>query len=298
MKTLSARLPLVRGIGIALSLTLTATGAFAVLTTRRATSVSVDDAVLRFRGAETAPDAGGPASPLPSAEPAAGGAAPGQPMGKTSGQSGVTNAGPARYEVREGVYVYDTRGYEETDALTGSRHDYPSQTGVSVWKTDCGMRSRWQPLNERWDEAEFCLNERGTSFRKFTTYHEFFSKGDTQSFDCPESAYVFMYSGRAGDSWKFDCTGQGAEITSSVSVIGPEQVTVSGKPMEAIRYRYELSLRGRNRGTQIQERWIAVDSGFLLKITQHADMETDSPFGTVKYFEQYTTTLHSTEPRK
>ena len=59
------------------------------------------------------------------------------------------------------MYVYDTAGFETTDALTGGRHDYPAQTTITVQDAGCGSVQRWQPLDQRWDETETCRVDAG-----------------------------------------------------------------------------------------------------------------------------------------
>ena len=55
-----------------------------------------------------------------------------------------------------GLYLYATTGFETTDALAGSRHEYPAQTYMTIQPGGCGTQVRWQALDQRWDEYDFC----------------------------------------------------------------------------------------------------------------------------------------------
>jgi len=57
--------------------------------------------------------------------------------------------------IEDGVYVYDTKGFEQTNALGGARHDYPAESTITVQHGGCGWTTRWQPLQERWEQWQF-----------------------------------------------------------------------------------------------------------------------------------------------
>ena len=64
--------------------------------------------------------------------------------------------GPGDY----GLYVYATTGYETTDALAGARHDYPAETYLTIQPGGCGTLVRWQPLEQRYEEWDYCPDGR------------------------------------------------------------------------------------------------------------------------------------------
>lgn len=285
--------------------------------------VTVDDALSRFR--ESTPDAG-PAGAAPepgaapttapavgSAPPAGGGAAgaattaPGavsSQAGAAGSSSGATRPGAATTNAPtmpapDGVYVYATQGYESTNALGGARHDYPAETPATMRRASCGGYTfRWEPLRERWDDSELCPDGDATSIRRFSTYHEFYQRGQQQDFTCPSTSHVYRPNAPAGSTWTWQCTARDSAIDSKVTVIGIESVTVQGKEVRTSRVLYESKMTGANRGTQRQERWLDVSTGMNVRVKTDIDAEVDAPFGTFHYEEHYTITLTSMTPRR
>lgn len=246
--------------------------------------------------------AGAPASPSPAAPP----------TGGRNGATGVSSSsGPAAApprttepsstatspDLEEGVYAYLTEGFEATNALGGARHDYPEETPVTMRRTACGWTQRWQPLNERWDESALCRGDGSLDVHRFTTYHEFFQRGQQQQFDCPPGSAVHRKDAAPGATWSWRCTAGASAIDTVVTVVGPEPVVVEGQEVPAVRVRYESTMTGGNRGTQVQERWIRAD-GLNLRIKTDIDTEADSPFGAVHYEEHYVITIASLRPRR
>lgn len=275
-------------------------------------AVTMDAAVEQFHrdkeaggptGTSIAPDG----SPVPDAAPEAdagpGAVAPTGPAATGGGSSQTTRnsetgAPPPRpVQEGEGVYPHTTTGYEETDAMGGSRHDYPSETPVAHRRTDCGLITRWQPLKERWDESSFCQVDQALEIRTFTTYHEFFQKGDRQDYRCPPGSVVFDRREPAGASWMWNCDTAKASIDTQTRVIGIEQMTIEGVTMDTVHMHYESRLSGATEGTQVQDRWIEPDSGLVVRVKSEMTAQTDSPFGRVGYEEQYDITMKSLKPR-
>ena len=235
--------------------------------------------------------AAGAAPPTPGPAPAPSSSGP--PSGEPAPPS--TISGPDAIE--EGVYAFTTEGYEATNALGGARHDYPTETPVTMRRTACGWTQRWQPLAERWDESELCRTDTGMDVRRFTTYHEFFQKSQQQQFDCPPGSSVHQRDAGPGATWAWRCVSGPSAIDTVVTVVGPEVVVVEGREIPATRVHYESTMTGANRGSQKQDRWIRSD-GLNLRIKTDIDTEADSPFGPVHYEEHYVITIASLTPRR
>ena len=273
-------------------------------------AVTIDAAVEQFhRDREAGGSTGtsiaaeGPAAAEGSAEPSAtagtptpaGGApAPGKPS-PTTAKAGAAPAPPPR--AGEGVYPHATKGYEETDALGGSRHDYPSETPVAHRRTDCGLVTRWQPLKERWDESSFCQVDQALEIRTFSTYHEFFQKGDRQDYRCPPGSVVFDRREPAGSTWMWNCNTAESSIDTQTTVVGTEPMTIEGVTMDTVHMHYESKLTGANEGTQVQDRWIEPESGLVVRVKSDVTAQVDSPFGRVSYEEHYDIRMNSLKPR-
>lgn len=269
---------------------------------RGPSEVSVDKAVEQFRAAETVADQPSQDAPRDDAKtvdeaPEAASressaqAAPTVPEGKATS---AKKSGALPYPV-PGVWVYDTDGYEETDALAGQRHDYPEETTMTIRHEGCGWSNRWQPLEERWEETEFCEDAKGSRLKRYTMYHEFFQRGAREEFDC--EGYVYKKDAKPGDSWRTTCSSPQTKVDMKVTFVRVEELDIGGTKVASKRMHYDVTTTGGNRGKMIQERWLADDPRSMLKMTQDAKLDVDSPFGAVGYTEKYTVELASLEPR-
>lgn len=299
---------------------LAGTGGTVVWLREKPSAVSLDDAVAQFRGdaqaapsagtAEPAPD-GGPA-PGPAADPAAapdGTAAPNAP-GQPAPAAGpapaaMPGSGPAPGQPPavgsrwpdEGVYSFRTEGGGETNALGGARHDYPAEVPVIVRRGGCGYTVRWQPLNERWDEWEFCADGASRPMARISTYHEFFQRGQRQDFACnhPE----MLPAGQPpGSTQQWECQSANSKVVSTTTVVGNETLEVGGQQAQVLHVRYDVTFSGANEGSQQMEWWLHLDTGLPLKMARDLTVKSDSPFGKVDYRERFTSAALSLTPRR
>ena len=295
--------------GLCLAMAMTAAS---LLYLRQGPEPVTEDAALdafRRAGAEQQglTEAAGATSTSVASMTAGGGAGAAPPGGAgaptAAGAAGATAtktpAGPPPLQpTTEGVYAYATEGYEYTDALGGSRHDYPSETYAVVTAGHCGRTFSWKPLEERWDETDFCAVGRTFEIRRFTNYHEFFQRGARNDYTCAPGQRVFIADATPGQTWTWKCEGGGGGVATKVTMIGREQLTVAGKPIETMRLKYESTITGVNRGTQVQERWVQPDGGVFVRIVTDVVADVESPFGPVKYEEHYRIDLKSLTPRR
>jgi hypothetical protein len=205
----------------------------------------------------------------------------------------VTGAGePGDY----GVYSYTTTGYETTDALAGGRHDYPATTYLTIQPGGCGELVRWQPLEERYEEWEFCAD--GT-MRGFISFHEWFRVANTDVWQCPAPAPV---QGETGAAWTTECTRAGGEETGQASktlayeVLGLEAVTIGGEPVQALHVRITGVERGSTRGTSVSEMWFLPGTNLPVRWVEQRDTTSDSRIGEVSYSEHFEAMLTSLRP--
>jgi hypothetical protein len=269
--------------------------------------VTVDDALAQFRrrsAAASQPDAGGAAAPTTSSSAPAAAApdpsrAPASAARSKGGAGGPsqTAAVSSAPRPRPGVYLYKTSGYETVDVAGGARHDYPSQTTVTVTVEGCGWNERWQPLEERWDETGMCARPTSSTARDFRSYHEFFKKSQEQHFTCPDGTEVARYDQSVGAQWSWTCSSGPSRFDTTTTFVGMETLVVGGQPVSAARFHHAGVMTGANRGTQVQERWVDPSTGLSLMVKNDIDAEADSPFGTVRYREHYSLDLASLTPR-
>jgi hypothetical protein len=91
----------------------------------------------------------------------------------STGPSGVAVSLPAA-----GVYRYATTGSEHVDALGGTTHTYPATTTVTVTAAGCGVQTRWDALQERWNIRQLCLGDGGIVSGAYTDFHRFYGQDD------------------------------------------------------------------------------------------------------------------------
>jgi hypothetical protein len=270
--------------------------------------VTVDAAVKRYRAAQAMAEAAvtttsttAPAAlsttAVPRSSAAASRSAPVTPA-KAATAAPATAATPPQETIKDGVYVYDTKGYEATSALGGARHDYPAQSTITVQHGGCGWTTRWQPLQERWEQWQFCANGAEVTTNHLSMYHEFFHRQQQQDFDCPPGSVVKPAQPSVGQRWAFTCTSPNAAAANSFTVLDTEPFTVAGRQVQALHIRTESKLTGINDGTQVQEQWLQRTTGVLLRRVLDNDCMADSPFGKVHYEEHYSLQLSSLDPSR
>jgi hypothetical protein len=264
-----------------------------------ATAVSVDTALERWRAI---PSAAAPAETVATTTTtvAAGVAPESGAREAATGAPAIAEPAPApppAAEPEQGVYVQATQGHEETDALGGARHDYPAETPFSVSANDCGLTFRWQPLEERWDRWDLCRTPAGLEARRFTTFHSFFRRTQQQEFDCT-GAILVPTDMTVGRTWDWACTNAGGRAMSHTTIVGVEPIDVGGERVDAVHVRFENTFEGANAGTGTIDWWLHPDTGLPVRMAADMDTDSDSPFGRVRYREQFTSTMTALAPRR
>lgn len=273
--------------------------------------VTADVALEQFRATPTATDgstsaaapaptaaAPGPGAAAPTSAPASSGAPAGQPAPAAPSGTAPEPGAAVPSQPRDGVYAYRTTGYEEVEAFGGARHDYPAETYMTVRRKGCGIVMRWQPLKERWDESDHCVQGSNITMERFAMYHEFFRQGETQDYTCDPGSHVHRAGQPAGASWKVRCASpEFGTIDMTSRVVGIETVAVGGESRRAVRMHYNAKISGSSEGTQIQERWFDEATGLMLRITTEVDANVETPLGRTPYRERYRIDLLSMQPR-
>lgn len=198
----------------------------------------------------------------------------------------------------EGVYVYDTTGFEEVDALGGARHDYPAQTSIVHRREGCGATETWQPFRDRRDVRQLCAEPGRHRMAYFDATRSFFGQTDTRRLECDEGASAFVADARPGDVFEFRCVQEGADAANRVEILGVETVVVGGQPVEAVHSRATSQVTGGASGSSEIESWVHPETGLTLKRISVLDGSEPGPGGKVSYHEEYTLVLRSLEPRR
>ncbi|MBI5158111.1 MAG: hypothetical protein HZA58_08910 [Acidimicrobiia bacterium] len=188
-----------------------------------------------------------------------------------------------------GVYRYATTGFEEVDALAGARHDYPTETYLTIGAGPCGTMARWDALVERWVEWDHC----GPAFAVTGTrgYHEWFGVPDLEHESCPEPLPLVpdaavSVAGVTGDTTE----------TYTITPLGAEDLVEAGATVTTDHVRVSSVLSGATSGAANVEVWVL--PGTVLVVRTTVDRHTTSPsrIGDVHYDEIYTLMLVSLTP--
>lgn len=310
-----------RVLAVAIGALLAVQGVVVVAHSRdRATPVSVDVALDRFRTAATAPSssttvaeapvaAGDPAEgdlthqPAPPGEPDATPAADPPPAPAPAAPSEAAPEDPAASapapapQPRPGVYTYRTDGYEKVDALGGRTHTYPEETTITYWADGCGVRALWAPLEQRYDERLLCAGPGGTEMRWFESSHAFFGQTDTRRVVCDAPSVVHPAPATPGQEWTFRCADERTDAISRSRVVGVAPVTVGGAARPAVHMEVTTSVTGDSRAESKLEVWLDQETGLALRQIFALDGTSPGPSGDVTYTERYELVLTSVEPR-
>jgi hypothetical protein len=196
-----------------------------------------------------------------------------------------------------GVYRYRTTGDESIDVLGGAHHTYPAESTITVTPDGCGVRLRWDVLQERRDEWRLCPTPAGLAEAWTLQYHEFFKQPDPEELVCPADTLLLPIEPVAGAAWDAACTLANTPEPQHFEVVGHETVTVAGAPVAAIHLRQSVELGGDNFEHTTTDWWLA-PTGLPLRSVQTKSSRSSSPIGPVTYSEQYTIELESLEPLK
>jgi len=197
--------------------------------------------------------------------------------------------------IPEGVYVYDTSGFEKTDALTGVTHRYPRST-IAIAAHECGVSLTWRVLKGRTTEWIYCTTGGGWELRSQDERHTFFGRTETTTYVCADTP--IRPPGGRGKLWDVQCTTGSAEERGAVAVIGRDRVRVGGAPVTTEHVRKTTTFTGEIRGTARHDIWFDVKSGVPVKVVMVSRTTNHSPVGDVHYTEAVTLRLTSLEPRR
>lgn len=217
-----------------------------------------------------------------------------EPQGQTAPAEETT---PTLRRPEEGVYVYATRGGESV-AFGGASHEYPDQTTITVHHSECGYTTRWQALEERWDEFEICGSPERSWMRRITLYHEFYERGMTHVYTCGERSTLAAARSRPGERWTWECRTDGGTMTTTIDVLEFADRQVGGETIEAVHVRIHNTMSGHTEGERTADVWFARWTGLELHGEYHVDTQVESPMGPTRYVEDLTRTLTSLHPRR
>jgi len=189
-----------------------------------------------------------------------------------------------------GIYLYDTTGYDEIDALGGARHDYPDLTYGVITESECGPVVRWYAVAERWLEWQHCGPDFGITAT--TNFHEWFHVPDTGRTTCAEP--VFPPDGQT--TWTTVCD-DGETITTDVATfVGMETLVIDGRPVETVHVRIDSTATGVSVATTTTDEWRLPGTALVVRKQYDDDSVNDTRIGTVHFVEHVVIQLRSLVP--
>jgi hypothetical protein len=199
-------------------------------------------------------------------------------------------------QAMEGSYAYATSGYETTDALTGGRHEYPAATYLTIEPGGCGTLVRWQALEQRWDEWDYCADG---SLAGRRTFHEWFQISNLDTWTCSPPVPTLGEPGAVlTGACTREATGHAAAATDSLrfEVIGYETLAVATQEVETLHVRMDGIGNGGTESTRTYDTWYLPGTFLIVRQTVTLDSTTQSMVGLVHAQEQYRIDLISLTP--
>ena len=213
--------------------------------------------------------------------------------GEDVGATLVTGAGrPGDF----GLYRYTTTGFETTDALAGGRHDYPAETYMTIQPGGCGTLVRWQALEERWEEWDFC-GDAGLAGRR--TFHEWFQIANLDVWTCSPPVPTQDDPGEvATGTCARAATGnaEAAEDALRYEMVGYETLTVGTEQVDTLHVRATSTGSGGTVMSRATDTWILPGTQLVVRQTVQSASATQSRVGLVNALEQYELNLVSLLP--
>lgn len=200
--------------------------------------------------------------------------------------------------IPEGVYVYETNGFERTDALTGVTHRYPRRSTITVAPHACGVSLTWRVLGGRSTEWVYCVGGKGWSIARQDERHTFFGRTERTTYVC-ETTPIRPVDPRTGMRWPVrDCGTDGTQERGAVRVVALPEVRVGSSTVRAVHVRKTTTFSGVIRGSSRHDVWFDEKSGLPVRMVMVTRTTNDSPIGDVDYEESATLRLTSLEPRR
>lgn len=200
--------------------------------------------------------------------------------------------------IPEGVYVYVTRGYEKTDALTGVTHRYPRRSTITVAAAECGVSLTWRALQGRSTEWVYCTGPEGWELRSQDERHTFFGTTQRTTYVCDDTA-IRPAKAAVGARWAVSCSTGGAAEIGSGTVVARKRWSFRGGPTRTEELiRKTTRFTGDIRGVARHDLWFDSESGVPVRVVMVSRTTNDSPVGDVHYEEDVTLLLTSLTPKR
>jgi hypothetical protein len=284
-------------------------GSIFVVTQRNvATTVSLDDAVQRFRSNATgsAPEAPEPAARGSAvAAPPRGELAdpehPEHPQAPADARTVLDpSAAAAAYTLpAEGVYGYRTKGGESV-SMFNAKHTYPEHTFATVRHLGgCKWEHRNEVLEEHVDTRELCGKTGSITQLLQSRQVTFFGKTDGATLRCEPATLIHRVGETPGAVTTSRCTdGKGGNAALTRTFVGTEKLTIGGRAVQAIKVNIEGRMTGRVEGESFDTLWLHPLTGMTLRWDRMVDTLATAFGAKVRYQEKASFVLESLEPQR
>jgi hypothetical protein len=212
-------------------------------------------------------------------------------------EASAAGTGHSTGPIPTGVYVYETDGFEQTDALGGTTHRYPTTSTISVTGDPCGVLLRWDVLDGRSTTWQLCLGPDGWTQEVRDERHTFFGIGDQTTYRCTRTAFR-RQNDKPGTTFSVACTTGEATERGRGRVVGREPCSVKGSAVDCAHVRTRTTFAGDTRGTASYDFWLARTTGLPIAIEMVSHTTNGSLIGDVHYEEEVSLRLTSLTPRR
>jgi hypothetical protein len=196
----------------------------------------------------------------------------------SAGFSGEVGTAPGE----PGIYRYRTSGFETIDALQGARHDYPSETFMTITAGECGPIVRWDALAERWISWQHCGPD--LAIDRSGSYHEWFGIPDLEVESCDPPRPV---RGEPGSVTEITCTAGDNTESYLTEILEPVEVQVGDESIVVDRIRRTSALGGAGEGVATVEVDRLTGTPLIVRMTVSRSSVNPSAAGDVTYVEEF-----------
>jgi hypothetical protein len=278
---------------------------FVLTQSDKATPVTLEQAVERFRasapstaaaadGAAAAPGPAAPATTSPGQAPA-----PDQrAVRATATVPGQSAAAQPFAPPAEGVYSYRARGFEQV-SMGGARHDYPERTYATVRQQGgCRWEMRHEILKEHVEHGVRCSEPGRVLDFEDSTDIVFFGQKNSSTFRCDPPQILARVGDQPGAATTTTCRSAEDQATITTRFVGRERLTIGGVAVDALHITSDGTVSGRATGTSHFDSWIHPDTGLLLKNVRTTTSRANAFGSTVDYREDASFELERLEPQR
>jgi hypothetical protein len=171
------------------------------------------------------------------------------------------------------------------------------QTFVTIQPGGCGSLVRWQALDQRWEQWDYCSDGR---LAGWDVFHEWFGVANLEDWSCPQPVQT---TGEPGDTWTTECSVAGSQEVKGVSgqsatyeVMGFETLTVGAEQVETLHIRISDVATGETTGSGTTDLWMVPGTQLFAKKIASSTSVTNTRIGKVEYREEVQLDLISLHP--